>query len=452
VRLLSSLTSAFAFRLAITAFVVAGCKTTAAKSEPPKAAPASEKAPTAPAVVDPKLLALADVSGRTPAELRVRELTQALRRRMDWDDGWLLLGRAWVRRAREAADPGYYLHADACAQVLLARSPAHAGALNLRGLVLLNQHEFRAAKAVAESILERDAFDVMAWGTLSDAELELGDFDAAVAATDRMMAAKPGLPSYTRSSYLRFLRGDSAGAIQAIRVAIDAGLDPNDGEPLAWTLVQAARLFWHEGDYAGADAGFEQALQVVPDYAPALVERARIALGLGEASRAAALLSRAAKKSPLVETLWLLGDALTAAGDEPGAAQAYTRAEREGLRGDRRTLSLMDSARNVNVARALELARAEFALRRDIYTEDALAWALYRNRQFAAARRHIDSACRLGTRDASLLYHRGSILIANGDALEGQKLLRKALALNPKFDRLAAREAAHLLARNTHAK
>jgi tetratricopeptide (TPR) repeat protein len=378
-------------------------------------------------------------------EHHIRELQRRLRAQPTWEDGYLLLGRAWVRKARETADPGFYLHADACAKSLLERSPEHAGALNLRGLVHLNQHEFRAAKELAESVLRRDAEDVMAWGTLSDAELELGHFDAAVSAVDRMLGIKPGLPAYSRSSYLRFLRGDTSGALEAIRLAIDAGLDPTDAEPLAWTLVQAARLFWHRGDYAGADAGYEQALAVAPDYAPALVERGRVALALGNPARAVELLRRAERKSPLVDTLWLLGDALREAGDERGATDAYARAEREGLRGDRRALSLMDSTRNVNVKRALELARAEYALRRDVYTEDALAWALHRNGEVAAARASIERATRLGTPDALLLFHRGAILIAAGQTKEGRAWLEKALRQNPQFDRDGAREAAALL-------
>lgn len=419
-----------------------GCRKTPARTEP-----SAVTKPVASAAVAPNhlLLALAEVPGRSATERRIQELERRLRVQPSWDDGFLLLGRAWVRKARESADPGFYLHADACAKVLLERSPEHAGALNLRGLVLLNQHEFRAAKELAESVLRRDAEDVMAWGTLSDAELELGDFDAAVAAVDHMLGLKPGLPAYSRSSYLRFLRGDSSGAVEAIRLAIDAGLDPADAEPLAWTLVQAARLFWHRGDYAGADAGYEQALAVAPDYAPALAERGRVALALGEPARAAELLSRSEQKSPLVETLWLLGDALGESGDERGAAEAYARAEREGLRSDHRTLSLMDSTRNVNVKRALELARAEHALRRDVYTEDALAWALYRNGDIPAALASIDRATRLGTPDALLLFHRGAILLAAGRTKEGRALLEKALRLNPRFDRSGAREAAALL-------
>jgi tetratricopeptide (TPR) repeat protein len=365
------------------------------------------------------------------------------------DDGFIMLGRAWVRRARESSDPGYYLYAEACADIVLERSPANLAAKNLRGLVLLNQHEFARAKATAESIVASDPRDGAAWGTLSDAALELGDFDTAVKAVERMLEQKPGLPAYSRTAHLRWLKGDEAGALEAIRLAIDAGLDPSDPEPLAWVLVQAAELFFQRGDYAGADAGFEQALEVIAAYPPALVGRARVLLARNDPAGASKLLRRAYEANPLVETGSLLGQALALSGDRAGAESAYAAAEREGLRGDRRSLSVMDSTLGRHPERALALARAERQTRGDIYTDDALAWALYRNGEFERALESIERARRLGTRDARLLFHHGAILIAAGQTRAGKKLIEQALAQNPKFGPEAATEAARLLAGRT---
>ncbi|HEY3493200.1 MAG TPA: tetratricopeptide repeat protein [Polyangiaceae bacterium] len=430
-----------AFSIAVVT-LVAGCR-----SAPPSR---SERARAEPAHAPTEsqrraALALAEVRGASRTELQIRELQRRVRARPDSEDAWLLLGRAWVRRAREASDPGHYLSAEACANELLARAPEQPAARNLLGLVLLNRHDFSAAKALAEAVLARDPRDAMAWGTLSDAELELGDFDAAVHAADRMLEQKPGLPAYSRASYLRFLRGDLDGAVATIRLAIDAGLDPNDPEPLAWTLVQAAELFWQQGDYAGAGAGFQQALEVVPDYPAALAGRGRVALAEGDPARAARLLRRALEQSPLLETACWLADALAEAGDTSGAQQALERAEREGLRGDARALSLFYSTRGKNLARALELARAERRVRGDVYTEDALAWAYYKNGAFELARQSSDRAVRLGTPDARLAFHRGAILLATGEVRRGRELLRETLARHPKFDRSGAAEARRLL-------
>ena len=68
-------------------------------------------------------------------------------------DLWIGLGRAWVRKARESSDPGYYAHADACARIALSLEPANRLAVDLQAMVLLNDHKFEAARSLAEAFL-----------------------------------------------------------------------------------------------------------------------------------------------------------------------------------------------------------------------------------------------------------------------------------------------------------
>ena len=358
---------------------------------------------------------------------------------------WVALGRAWLRKARESSDPGFYLNAGASADAALELAPHDNAAANLRGLVLLNQHEFTKARALAREILSRRSDDATAWGTLSDAELELGDVRASADAAQRMLALKPNLPSYSRAAYLRWLHGQEDAALELTRLAIGAAGAAADREPRAWMLVQAGLLFWHRGDYEGADAGFRSALEVMADYPPALVGRGRVRAARADYTGAAALYERAFQVSPLVETAWLWGEALELAGRGSAARSAFAAAAREGELHDRRMLSLMYSSRGVQPEAALSLARRERAERADIYTEDALAWALFRNHELAEARAAIDRAHRLGTKDARLLFHRGAIYMATGSVREGRALVKEALAQNPKFDLTAVREAERLL-------
>jgi hypothetical protein len=55
-------------------------------------------------------------------------------------------------------------------------------------------------------------------------------------------------------------------------------------------------------------------------------------------------------------------------------------------------------------------------------------------------------ALRLGTKDARLLYHAGAIHLANGEVEQGKKLVKEALARNPRFDWTGSAEAAALVA------
>jgi tetratricopeptide (TPR) repeat protein len=427
-----------------------GCRSKAA----PKAEPAAEHVPApapAPAADDGALapsmrLALQELPEASSADAAVASAQAAARALPGKDESWVLLGRAWVRKARESNDPGFYLNADACAAVVLARSPDQAMALDLRGLVLLNQHKFEAAQELASKVVAKHPEDPMAWGTSSDALLELGRYDEAAEAVQRMVELKPNLPSYSRASHIQWLNGSVRSAKDTVRLAIDAGRDAKrEPEPGAWVLVQAAMIFWHEGDYEGAEAGFDRALERLSDFAPATAGKGRVAMARRDFRHAAELFARSYKASPLVETAWLLGDARQASGDAAGAAEAYALVEKDGKTLDPRTLSLFLSTKNQRSEEALRLAREEYAVRKDLTTEDALAWALYRNGKLDEAKASIAKARRLGTPDARLVYHDGAIRIAAGDPKRGRELVAQARKMNPAFDATGAKEADLLL-------
>jgi tetratricopeptide (TPR) repeat protein len=401
--------------------------------------------PSEPVYTGPKKMALAKPAGTAPVDKLIGEAEKAAIHNPQKVDGWIVLGRAWVRKARETADPGFYLNADACAEVALGLSPDDKLALDLQGLVLLNQHKFEEARALAERVTQKNADDAMAWGNLSDALLELGRYDDATAAAQKMMDLKPNLPSYSRASYLAWVRGDDKGAKEAARLAIDSSNDTRDPEPRAWALVQAAQIFWNEGDVDGAEAGFDKTLAWMADYPPALVGKGRVALARGDGKKAAEALAKAYQASPLLETAWLLADAREMEGDAKGAAEITARAEREGRASDPRTLALMYATKNRNPKEALAMSGRELTVRGDVTTHDAHAWSLYRNGMYAEAKKEIDIARKPGTKDARLLYHDGAIRIALGDKAGGKKLVSEALELNPKFDVTGAAEATKLV-------
>jgi tetratricopeptide (TPR) repeat protein len=388
---------------------LAGCKEKQEAPAPPTAAVKETRD-------DHRLLALAAPGGKTPVDQQIEQLQDMARRSPERVDAWLALGQQWIRKARGTGDPGYYLNAGACAEVALRLSPDQRAALSLKGMVLLNAHRFAEARAFAEAALKLDSDDVLALGVLSDAHLELGNFEAAAAAAQKMVDRKPSLPSYGRAAHLRWLQGDAQAAKQFYRLAVDAGGDPRDPEPLAWTLVQVAMIFWHEGDVEGAEAGFGVALQKLEGFPPALVGQARVALAKGEARRAVELLERALAQSPLAETAWLLGDARKAAGDTPGAQAAYTEVARLGRQGDHLALALFLATKDREPQEALRLAQAEHEARPNPHVEDAYAWALYRAGKLAEARAASDRARALGTKEPRLLFHAGAIRLAQGEA------------------------------------
>jgi tetratricopeptide (TPR) repeat protein len=394
--------------------------------------PSSRAARTNGATAD--ALCLQDPRGVAAADAQLRALQKSARTDATAPDPWVAAGHAWVRKARAHAKPELYRNADACAQVALDHHREHAAALGLRGLVLLNDHRFGQARDLAQALLARDADDPMAWAVLSDAQLELGDLDAAIEAAQQLMDLKPSLASYGRAAHLRWLQGDVLGAKRVYAQAIAAGKGQRDREPSAWMIVQAAMIFWHEGDYAGADAGFDSALAQVPDYPPALEGKGRVALARAMPKAAVRWFERALAARPSVETEWLLGDAHALAGDARAAERAYAQVERDGASHDPRTLAAFYATQRRSGERAVELARRELAERGDLYTKDTLAWTLHRAGRSAEAKRWSDEAIAAGTPDARLLFHAGEILTATGETERGRALVARALRLNPRFD------------------
>jgi tetratricopeptide (TPR) repeat protein len=350
------------------------------------------------------------------------------------DAAWVAVGEAWFRVARVQSAPRVVAAAQDCVARALELQPDSQLALRLRGLLLLDAHHFREAARLARALLARHPDDAQSWGTLSDAELELGNVAAAVDAAQHMLDRKPSLLSYGRAAHLRWLTGDREGSKSLYRAAVRAGEAMLDPEPRAWMTTQAAWVFWHEGDYSGARAGFELAASLVPDYVPALQGLGRTALATGDYQQAIAQLERAQARLPQPEAAWWLGDAYAALGRSQEAKGSYAQVDRLAHRADPRTLALFSATQGRELRRGLVLARRAFDERPDVYSKDVLAYALFRNGKIAEAERLARELLAVGTPDARILYHAGQIVKASGAAAEGGELMTRALALNPRFD------------------
>jgi tetratricopeptide (TPR) repeat protein len=430
-------------------FLLASCRTPSAERKAAASAPSAEGATRAPDRLAPgaaRALAFADPSDAEPVDHLIRAQQKKAKLLESNIDHVIVLGRFWIRKARETSQARYYLNARAAGDLVLERQPGNRLAKNLHAATLLNEHRFSEAADLARSVLAKDAEDLEALGTLADAELELGRYDEAGKLVDRLNDLKPSLPTYARTAHLQWLRGDTKAALESYRLAIGAGNDPTHPEPRCWALVQAAYVFFHRGDYAGAHAGFEVALAECTNFVPALVGAGRAAQARGDLKRALELLQKAFAKTPTPETAWRIGDARLAAGDRDGAERAYGVVIRSSADEDPRTVAQFLATKGRDPKRAVELARAEMVRRPGIHTVDALAWALHRAGQTVEAEKYAAQILRLGTPDPTLLYHAGAIRVASGKAAEGYELVEHALRLSPRFDPIEADAALALLA------
>jgi tetratricopeptide (TPR) repeat protein len=386
------------------------------------------------AVARDELGALAPVLGDTPTDRSLREAQLAVRRNPGRTRPLLRLAQLYVRKAREASDPSLYERADDAVTRALRIDPNDLSALQVRGLVLMQDHRFAEARDLATRAIARDRQQAIFYGLLGDAEMEVGHYTAAETAYQQMVNLRPNLASYSRGSWLRWLIGDPDGAIDLGRHAVEAG-SPRVPEELAWTIVQLGNLQFSIGDLAGALTNYEAALRVFPNYPSALDARGVLRRARGDLAGAVSDARLAVLGSTTTEHLLHLGEAQRAAGRQAEADSTFAQAERAGRRSDPRALSLFYANHNRDQAAAVELARRELAARPDeVYSQDALAWALFRQGQLDEAAVLIDRARRLGTREARFAFHAGMIARARRAPDAARTLLCEALQMNPYFD------------------
>jgi tetratricopeptide (TPR) repeat protein len=351
------------------------------------------------------------------------------------------LGWAYIAKARRTLDAGYYKLAEKTADVMDARYGPTDDALLLRGHVDHNLHRFQEAEAAARRLVASRglAFD---YALLSDALMEQGKLKESVTACEKLMALRPGLEAYSRAANLRWLTGDLPGAIQAMEAAVRAG-NPLDATNTAWTLSRLSLYYLQAGRAEDALGAARTAERYVPAYPPGLLAEGKALVALGHPDQAAAPLGQAETLNPLPEYQWWLADALRSKGDAAGAVAVEAALRARGEAADPRTYSLFLSTRGDDAALAVRLARAELANRVDVFTQDALAWALASGGDYAGAQEAMRGALSAHTGDARLLLHAGEIALRSGEPGPAQEYFaraaRCALTLTPSERALLAR-------------
>ena len=362
------------------------------------------------------------------------------------------LGDAYIQKARTTGDMSYLDLAEASLRKALGIAPAHAGAARHLAYVFASRHEFQAAATQALRAIELDPTDGDAFGVLGDAYVELGAYDRAGEAYDRMIRLKRDLASYARASALKSLRGDPRGAIDDLRLAVASGQSTSQPkESIAWAQWQLGAEHFAIGELEAAEAQFQSALRTHPGYYRALAGLAQVRAAQARHGDAVELYGKALAVVPFPEYAAALGDLYTKLGRAEDAKRQYDLVEYLGRLNAlnkilyNRELAYFYADRDVNLDAAVELARGELASRRDIYGHDVLAWALYKAGRPREALAPMTEALGLGTRDARLFFHAGMIHRALGDRERAREYLARALATNPHFHVLQAEAAARAL-------
>ena len=372
----------------------------------------------------------------TPAERSILQAKWLIEKSPKDFEAYNALALALSRRARETSDVNYYAQAEEALQKSFAISPDNFDGARTHVWLLLGKHEFATALAEAKRLNQRMPDDVMTYGFLTDANVELGNYQDAEAAAQMMLDLRPGnLPAMTRAAYLRELFGDVDGALELMNMALQSTA-PSEVEDAAWILSQMAHLELAIGNAMEAEKNVQQALTLFPGYHYALGNLAKVRIQQKRYDEAVQLLQQRYQAASHAENLFDLAEALQLAGRSEDAKKAFAEFEKRSIveanRADNsnRELVFYYADYSHEPLKALEVAKREFAWRHDVFTRDSYAWALHVNAQDHEARQQIEEALAVGVRDAKLIRHAGEIALAEGDQAAAEKYLQQAADLH----------------------
>jgi len=374
----------------------------------------------------------------SPAEQRIAATRKVIAAHPDQAQPYNDLALALSRRARETGDPAYYDRAAEAIKSALAIDPQSLDSKKMQVWILLGKHEFARAYDAAVALNKQVPDDVLVYGFVADASVELGKYKEAEDAVQWMLDMRPAnLSGLMRAAYLRELFGDVDGAIELFNASYSR-MVPNEIEDRAWILSQVGHLYLSIGQEREAEAALQQALQLFPRYHYALGYLAQVRLAQSKPEDAVALLRDLCAELPHAENIYALAEALELAGHASEARRAFADFEQK---------ALAESATHDNANReliayyiehagkpgdALRIAEQEYAWRQDLFTRETYAWALAANRRYTEAQKQMDAALAIGIRHADIFYRAGVIAAKQHDREAAVRLLERSLQQAPR--------------------
>jgi tetratricopeptide (TPR) repeat protein len=340
------------------------------------------------------------------------------------------LADAYVDRTRASGDIADLRRAQLALAQALETTPNPSLVRVREAQVAFSLHEFSRALEIGDEVLASAPDDLTALTVTGDSLLELGQLDAASERYDRLAELAPSSASWSRLGRLAFLRGDADAALGLVTRAADEA-DAGFPDEIAFYHVQLGDLERATGRLTDAAAAYGAALAALPGHPAASVGMAHVREAEGRRSDAIALMEAAVRRLPQPEWVATLGDLYALDGQSARADEQYALVDAIAGLGDGAAVYdrvyigfLADHGRQPGEA----VRRAQVALesRADVFGYDALAWALFANRDITAAADAARQAMALGTPDPRMRYHAGLIAMAQGRDAEALEFLLQA--------------------------
>ncbi|MES2966504.1 MAG: hypothetical protein V4668_01800 [Patescibacteria group bacterium] len=342
----------------------------------------------------------------------------------------LSLSELYLQTIRETGDARLYEKIDTVLTTAQSARPTDARVLAKRAELANGRHEFNEGLELINEALALDDTAATYYGIKTDAEIELGQYEAAQQSLQKMVSLKPNFSSYTRIAYVRELYGDKEGAREALEAAISAGSVYT--ENIAWAHVELGKLLFGTATDESKKQ-FEQALALYPNYAPALEGLGRVAYDAGDKNEALLYFTKAFEVLPIAQYATTLGDYYTLEKEVGKAEQYYTLADlayrdSKGVNVDLEYAYFL--ARHGDGGEALTRANRAYEARPSLFAAYTYALALYKNNKLTEAEEKITEAMRIGEYDPDIVMLASTIYAANNNTKQAESYAATAKNLS----------------------
>src|SRR5215471_3410918 len=194
-----------------------------------------------------------------------------------------LLAQTYLRKAREMGDLASYDLAEAAARRALALKKDYAPAQASLAVARSAQHKFTEAKTLAREVYRKNPDEHALLSVVGDAQLELGDYEAAEKTYRELQKKEPSFYLHSRRARLAELRGQTDEALKEMRRAVQKEA-PNSisKEGMAWFSFRLGEMYFHGGQLDKAASHLEEALKLNPSYPLALAWLGKVRAGQGK--------------------------------------------------------------------------------------------------------------------------------------------------------------------------
>ena len=255
-------------------------------------------AQTAPELLAGTSVVSATTQEPTSAQQRIAAAKQQAKAHPKDAQPYVELALAWIRRARETANPVYFNDAEQAITAGLAFAPSDFQLAKAHVALLLGRHEFAQARTEATALNRRTPDDVTTYAYLAEANIALGEYQDAEEAAQWMLNLLPNnVPGLMLGAQLRDVYGDPEGALELLNQAY--GETPStENEELAWIANRIAEVEIGSGKLDQASQILESAERLMPAYPYTLQNLARVKLEQHRYPDAITLLLQEQKVAP----------------------------------------------------------------------------------------------------------------------------------------------------------